>query len=177
MKKRNRNTVNLIICIAEILIGVLLLIDPVGFTAGVLVVLGIALSVLGITKIVAYFRAAPETAAMEGGLTAGLILTLIGLFCIFQWEWFVATFPILTVIYGVLTLINGINKVQWATDLWRMKQQYWFISMIGAGLTLIFGVLILLNPFASSAFLWSFIAITMIVEAIVDILSFVFGKK
>ena len=42
-KKINRNTGNLLTCIFEILVGILLLIDPVGFTSGIIVVFGVGL--------------------------------------------------------------------------------------------------------------------------------------
>ncbi len=173
----NRNIVNLIVCIGEILIGALLLINPMGFTTVVMVVFGIILAILGAAKVINYFRTAPEEASKNGGLVTGLLLLLGGLFCIFRWEWFIVTFPILTVVYGVVTLVNGINKVQWAIDMLRMKQKYWFIAIIGAVLTLLAGVLILVNPFTSTAVMWMFIALSMIAEAIIDILAIVFGKK
>lgn len=69
------------------------------------------------------------------------------------------------------------RKVQWAIDLLRLKQKYWFIAMIGAVCTLLFGILILANPFESTAILWTFIAVTLIVEAVVDILTLVFGRR
>lgn len=177
MTKINRNVGNLLMCIAEILIGILLLIDPVGFTAGILVVLGVVITILGIGSLVAYFRADPVEAAQKSGLAKGLLLVLLGLFCVFRFEWFIAAFPLLTAIYGILTLALGISKVQWAVDMLRLKQKYWFVAVIGAVLTLLFAALILANPFASTAILWTFIAVTLIVEAAIDILTFIFGKR
>lgn len=107
----------------------------------------------------------------------GLLFALLGIFCMFKSEWFIVTFPILTVFYGILTLMTGISKVQWAVDMLRRKQKYWFIAIIGAALTLVFAILILCNPFSGTAILWTFIAVSLIVEAIVDILSFIFGRK
>lgn len=177
MTKSNRTIMNLIICISEILIGVLLLIDPVGFTSAVLMILGIALMILGAWKTVSYFRTSPEAAAQNGGLVVGIVCVLLGAFCVFRWEWFLVTFPVLTVVYGVITLINGINKVQWAVDLLRLKQRFWFVSLIGAALTLVFGILILTNPFTTTAILWTFIAVTLIAEAAMDIVTFILARK
>ena len=95
----------------------------------------------------------------------------------FRSNWFIVTFPLLTVIYGVLTLLGGINKVQWAIDMLRAKQKYWFVAIISAVLTLVFSALILANPFASTAVLWTFIAATLIVEAVIDIVAFILGRK
>lgn len=173
----DRTVINLIVCIGEFLIGVLLLINPIGFTSTVLIALGILLVVMGATRLVGYFRNIPEVAAQGGGLVTGLLFVMAGLFCIFRWEWFVVTFPILTVVYGVLTLANGLNKLQWAVDALRLHRQYWYVAMIGAVLTLIFGGLIVFNPFTTTAVLWTFIAVSLIVEAALDILSFVFGRR
>lgn len=176
MNKISRNFGNLIMCIAEILIGVLLLINPVGFTSGVIVVMGIAMTVIGIGSLIGYFRSEPEEASRKNGLSKGLLLILAGIFCIFESEWFIVTFPLLTVFYGILTLMTGISKVQWAVDMLRMKQKYWFVAIIGAVLTLVFAALILTDPFASTAILWTFIAVTLIVEAVVDIVTFLLGR-
>ena len=59
----------------------------------------------------------------------------------------------------------------------RTKQKYWFVALISAILTLAFAVLIVANPFSSTAFLWSFIGVTLIVEAVMDIVTFIFAKK
>lgn len=177
MKKMSRSTGNLLMCIMEVILGILLLIDPIGFTSGIIVVLGVLLTLLGIKSLVSYFRQDAEEASENSGLAKGLLFVLLGLFCMFKSEWFIVTFPILTVLYGVLTLMTGISKVQWAIDMLRQKQQYWFIAIIGAVLTLVFAVLILCNPFSSTAILWTFIAVSLIVEAVVDILAFIFGRK
>lgn len=177
MKKMNRSTGNLLMCILEVILGILLLIDPVGFTSGIITVLGILLTLVGIKSLVGYFRQDAEEASENSGLAKGLIFVLIGLFCMFKSEWFIVTFPILTMFYGILTLVTGISKVQWAIDMLRQKQKYWFVAILGAVLTLVFAVLILCNPFSSTAFLWTFIAVSLIIEAIVDILAFIFSKK
>ena len=177
MSKINRNTGNLFTCIFEILVGILLLIDPVGFTSGIIIVFGIVLAVIGVVSLFKYFRMDAETAAQENGLVKGLIFAIFGLFCAFKSEWFIITFPLLTVLYGILTLISGVSKVQWAVDMLRAKQKYWFVEVIGAILTIVCAVLILSNPFTSTAFLWTFIGVTMIVEAVVDVFAFVLGRK
>jgi len=177
MSKINRSTGNLLNCIFEILVGILLLIDPVGFTSGIIIVFGIVLAVIGVISLFKYFRMDAETAAQENGLVKGLIFAIFGLFCAFKSEWFIITFPLLTVLYGILTLISGVSKVQWAVDMLRAKQKYWFVEVIGAILTIVCAVLILSNPFTSTAFLWTFIGVTMIVEAVVDVFAFVLGRK
>lgn len=177
MNRINRNMGNLLTCILEALVGVLLLIDPVGFTSGIIIVFGIIISIIGVISLFRYFRENPETAAQESGLAKGLIFIVFGLFCAVKSEWFIITFPFLTVLYGILALASGVSKVQWAVDMLRVKQKYWFIEIISAALTIICAVLILINPFNSTAILWIFIGVTMIVEAVVDVLAYFLGRK
>ncbi len=177
MSKVGRNMGNILACIVEIIIGILLLINPVGFTVGIIMTLGVVLAITGISDIVGYFRAAPEEAAQGNGLAKGLLLAGGTCVCLFKTQWLIAAFPLITVFYGIMILITGIGKLQWAVDLLRLKQKYWYMNLIGAVLSVFLAVVILMNPFTSTGVLWTFIAISLIVEAILDILSFIFGKK
>ncbi|MCD8049415.1 MAG: DUF308 domain-containing protein [Clostridia bacterium] len=167
----------IILSIAEIIIGILLLIDPVGFTSGIVIILGFILAIMGIVSIINYFREDPETAIRKGNLATGLILCAVGLFCILRSGWFLTTFPVFTVFYGILMLIGGMCKVQWSVDLLRTKQKYWFWTLLSAVITVVCAIIIISNPFTSTVVLWAFIGITLIAEAIVDIISMIFAKK
>lgn len=177
MSKIDRNMGNIFACLAEILLGVLLFINPVGFTTGVLVLLGVLLAIIGIAAIVGYFRTPWEEAARGSGLARGLLCLCVSFVCLFRTEWVIAFFPLITVFYGIVILVGGISKLQWAIDLLRAKQKYWYVALIGAGASLLFALVILLNPFTSTDVLWSFIAVSLIVAAVLDILTFIFGKR
>lgn len=177
MSNIKRSAFHIAMCLAEIVIGILLLINPVGFTSGIIVILGILLAVLGIGSIIGYFREKPEEAAQKNELVKGLVFVSIAFVCIFKTGWFIAAFPLITVFYGVLIYVLGISKVQWAIDMLRKKQKYWFIALTGAALSLVFAALVLANPFSSTAALWNFIAVSLIIEAVADTLTFIFGNK
>lgn len=174
MSRFRLNTGNLVLCILELLIGVLLCIDPVGFTSCIIVVLGIVLAVVGIANLLSYFRSDPRQAALENGFAKGLLLLLGGLFCVFRFKWFFATFPVLTVLYGVFNLLGGISKIQWGLDMFRLKEKYWYAAIISAVFTLLFAGLILADPFSSTEALWTFVSVTFIVEAAIDLATFIF---
>ncbi|MCD8391575.1 MAG: DUF308 domain-containing protein, partial [Firmicutes bacterium] len=173
----NRNPSKLLMCISEIVIGVLLLINPVGFTEVIIRILGVIAVIAGIADIIRYFRVDIDTALQKGNLAVGIILCLAGVFCVFCSGWFISTFPIFTIFYGLLMLISGIYKIQWTVDMVRLKNKYWFIALIGALFTLVFAVIVLMNPFTTTVVLWRFTAITIIAEAIADILVMAFERK
>ena len=114
------------LAVCEAVIGIVLLVNPVGFTTGIITFLSISLLICGTVSVIQYFRTVPEVAALEQKLTQGLLMAMIGLFCIFNSGWFITVFPLLTVVYGAVTLITGIVKVQWTVDMIRMKAEKWF---------------------------------------------------
>ena len=166
-----------VMSIMELIIGILLLINPVGFTSGIIVLLGIILMICGFVSIVKYFRAEPAEAAVKQLLAKGLAELVAGAFCAFQSHWFIATFPILTLIYGVVILFTGLTKIQWTVDMLRLKRKRWFLAMLSAAISIICGIIIITSPFSTTAVLWMFTGISLIVEALFDIVAAIWGNK
>lgn len=172
--RENMNTI--VICILEILIGTLLLIDPISFTSMIIIGVGIVLCILGILSILTYFRTAPEEAAKSQKLLKGLLALTLGSFCALNSYWFIHTFPLFTILYGVIMIVAGLGKVQWAVDALRLHKK-WYLPAISALVTLICGILVLNNPFETVELLWRFTGITMILEAVFDIVALVMANK
>lgn len=59
----------------------------------------------------------------------------------------------------------------------RMKKKKWFLAAISAVLSIICAVVILRNPFSSSAVLWMFTGISLIVEAVFDVVSLIMNTR
>lgn len=172
---QNGGKIGLSIC--EIVVGILLFVNPLGFTGTIIKIAGIILLVVGVWFGINYFRADPVTAHMEQGLTKALLAIVAGLFCVFKTEWFLVAFPVVTVLYGVVIILTGIVRVQWTVDMLRMKLDRWYLAGIGALISLAFGAIILTNPFAWTAFLWTFVGISMVVNAVFDLCVAIFIKK
>lgn len=175
MLKRNLSSVAM--SLAEIIIGILLLVNPVGFTSGIIVAFGIVLMLMGIGSVIKYFRTEPEEAAVSQALVKGLIELLAGAFCAFNSHWFIVTFPVLTLVYGVGILITGLTKLQWTVDIIRMKRKKWFLAAISAAVSILCGIVIITSPFSTTAILWMFIGISLIVGAVFDLIAAIFGSK
>ena len=173
MKKLSGNLGTIIMFLCELLVGVLLLIDPVGFTAGIIIGLGWVMMALGLASAVSYFRTAPAEAAREQKLVKGLCLILLGAFGAFRSGWFIAAFPLLTMAYGVAMLLTGIVRVQRTVDSLRLKTGVWYWPALGAVITLIFAAVILANPFATTVFMWNFVALSLIIEAVLDFVTLI----
>ncbi len=177
MKALKANLHGVLMSAFEVLVGVLLIIDPEGFTSGIIVAAGIGLLLGGIWQVVRYFKEEPEEAAKEQALLIGMIMLLGGGFLALKTNWLIHVIPLLTILYGVGVLVSGLMKVQWTVDKLRMKKKYWYLMAISAVVSLVCCALILWNPFASTAVLWKFTAIALILEAVFDLIAIIAGGK
>lgn len=177
MRRFLHNFRPLIYCICELAVGVLLLIDPIAFTSAIVRIFGIVLCVLGVLNIMSYFKLAPEMGSMSMGFTKGLVQVIAGVFCIFRPEWIANAFPLLAVAYGLGILVVGLIKLQWSVDILRVNGRYWLIPGIGGISSVIFAVVIILNPFTTTAVLWIFAGISLIVEAVIDAVSTIMANR
>lgn len=162
-------------CVLEIIVGILLLINPVTFTTGIVTVCGVFLLAGGIVSMVRYFRTEAPLAAAGQLLTKGLVMLLAGGFCVMNAGWFLTMLPLVALIYGVVVLVSGLGKVQWTIDLIRAKKGKWIVAAISAVISIACGAVILRNPFATTEVLWTFTGIVLIVQAVVDVVALVFS--
>ena len=176
MKNTKIDVGGIVAGVIELLVGILLLISPLGFTNGIIIAAGVILCAVGIKFIVNYLCMDALSAAKSKAMFKGLICLVAGVFCILKYRWFVATFPILTVIYGVIILLSGLGKVQLAADMIRMKLRKWFLAGISAVITIACSVVILMNPFTTTKILWIFTGVALIVEAVLDIVVAIFDR-
>lgn len=175
MKGLKEKVIGFIPCLFELIVGVLLLVNPVEFTSGIIMAAGIVLMIFGIIEAVKYFRTSAEEAFLRQTLVKGLALLLVGAFCTFKTEWFIVTFPVLTIIYGVIILLTGIGKVQLTVDMVRRKNKKWFWAAVNAVVSIICAIVILNSPFTSTAILWIFTGASLIVEGVFDLIIFFVG--
>lgn len=160
-----------LMCVLEIIVGILLLIDPNSFTTGIVTVCGVFLLGAGVVSVVRYFRSEAAMAAAGQLMTKGLTMLLAGWFCVSHSHWFLEMLPVMAIIYGVVVLLTGLGKVQWTLDLIRAKKGKWLLAALSAVISIACGAVILANPFATTEVLWNFTGIVLIVQAVVDIVA------
>ena len=174
MEKSKSPISKLIVCACEVAVGVVLFINPEGFTKIVVTGLGILLCVLGAVALINYFRMSPEEASLSQELTRGILALLLGVFCIYKSEWIMKTFLPIIVLYGVACLVVGVMKLQWTVDMIRMGMTRWVPTAIAAALSIIAGLVIVLSPSKS---MWTFLAVALIVTGVADLVSAIMGGK
>lgn len=168
MKFIKENLNALLTILFLVLIGILLLVNPATFGVTIIKVAGVLFAALGVFDLVKYFRAAPAEAAKGQGFSSGVTMVSIGCFCFFGSGWFKDAFPVLAVLYGLFQILIGFRKSQRMVDALRMKQPLWYLRAISAGITLLFGFIIVLNPGMTFMSIWVFTGLTLIIEGVFD---------
>lgn len=177
MKSLQKYLSGMVLSLFEIFVGVLLLIDPFAFTSGIIMVLGAILLFVGLICLFKYFREDAANAALEQNMFKGLIALSLGGFCVLGNGFIVEISALLTFVYGAVILITGFSKIQKTVDLLRLKKTNWGFTAISAVVTVICAALILFNPFGATEWIWRFIGISLIVEALIDALAVLLGGK
>ena len=143
----------ILLCVLELIVGILLWIDPAGFATGIFVVGGVLLMLLGVVQIVQYFRLSPEEAFFRQPLVKGLLLI------------------------GIAIGFSGLVKIQLAADLFRWKIKKWVWPALSALLSIVCGVLMLWNPFASTTVLWSLAGALLVAAAVTDAVTLLLNQR
>lgn len=159
--------------IAYLILGFVLLIRPGMALVTIVHILAIVAAVMGVVSLVSYFR--DKYSVGNGGVTKGIVYFVIAALLYFGAGFIISIVPF---ILGILIVISGIVKLQEALDMMKYKADGSVAVLIIAVLSLLLGVLILINPFSTAEFLFRIIGIALIYNGVSDLLTvFYFSKK
>ena len=167
MKLLKQNGNGILLCLLEIAVGILLLINYEKLTEFIIIGAGVVLLAIGIVTIIKYFRTEATEARLGQLLTKGLTESALGAFCLIKTDLFKNHLDLLVVIYGIVILVAGLNKVQIMADLIRCKNDKWFMYGISALVTVICAIIII--ALAGTGWIWLFIGIYLIAQAVLDV--------
>lgn len=104
-------------------------------------------------------------------LVLGIILLAFGLIILLNQVAFISILPI---IIGMWLIIKSVMKIQLAINLKSMMAEKWGWVLASAILMFIFGVLIVLNPFATVITLTRFVGIMLLIAEICDLIESIY---
>lgn len=168
LKRAVRSVRKDLIWIAFVLIaaGVLFLVFPDSCSKIICYLIGGALLIGGVVSIVTYLKYGRDEPFSSFGLVRGTALVVIGVFILINPEFLIG---FLSSILGIVLIIDGTLKLQYAVDLLRLKISGWMAVLILALAAVVFGVLILFNPFATARTLMYFIGISLVIDGVSDL--------
>ena len=159
--------------IAYLILGFVLLIKPGTALVTVVHILAIVAAVMGVVSLVSYFK--DKYGVGNGGVIKGIVYFVIAAFLYFGAGVIISIVPF---ILGILIVISGIVKLQEALDMMKYRADGSITVLVISVLSLVFGVLILINPFGTAELLFRIIGIALIYNGVSDLLTvFYFSKK
>lgn len=134
---------------------------------------GILLGV-GIFHIIRYYSRSRYHAMSNMDLGIGISFAFLGVLVFLLKDILLSIIPALI---GIFLLITGFIKIQAALDFKRLLVNRWYLEMIASGVSIIMGLIIILNPFSTAMVLIRIIGGAILVEGIQDTISLFAYKK
>lgn len=170
----NRNATYWLAILFYFVCGLLLLLFPNLALSIANFALAAVLCVIGVKCIVTYLRGSVLDGVLGVQLALGLVLICLGLLLFINPMFLGSLLPFL---WGVALLTGGFGKVQMSVDLKRIGDKHWWITLIGAVLSFVMGILAITSPVFLAAIITQFIGVSLMVEAVLDLVSFLTINK
>ena len=122
-----------------LLLGIYLVVNPETSLIMICRILGAAMAVFGVMKIVLYFIREVEGVAIRFDFAVGLFCIILGVLMLWRAP---ALTDILSVMIGLLVLVDSVFKLQVAVDSRRMGAHSWWVTLVCTVVCLVLGILI-----------------------------------
>lgn len=165
---KNKNTSKFISSLIYVALGLILVVYPTLIGETICWMLAGAAAAMGIIHIIGYVmsKGAKQPDDNSNGLATGIVLLLLGLFIVIKQEFVISIIPF---ILGFMITVKGVIGVQSALNLKRFGYGNFKGSLVAAILVMVFGILMMMNPFSTVKVLFTMIGIGLLVSGIVDI--------
>lgn len=148
-----------------VVLGVILIIWPAATMRTICYVLAALLIAVGAGSLVSYLRKDISGIIYRYDLVVGLSCILGGILIIIKVDALTSLIP---VVLGFLVTISGILKMQNSIDLMRLGHGTWHVAFILAIVNIVFGVILLMNPFAAEMLIMC-LGIALVYSGITDL--------
>ncbi len=157
-----------------LLFGIFLFLKPQLANSIIGYFIGAIILISGIMALYNYFIAKKEIKFISFELIYGIVTLIAGIAIIFNP---LSISSIVTLGLGIWMLINSIMKLNTGILLKKYKEETWPILIVIGILTLISGILLIINPFKGTMVVTQVVGIFVIVYAILDSMHWLLVKK
>lgn len=134
----------ILVSILLIVLGVFLILKPLEIIGTLVQVIGVILLICGVFDFVNYFSLKDEDKLIDYTLMKGIMEITTSILFIFKSDVLSSVFPILL---GLIIIFINIFKLELALSLRSIDENNYLIGVIISTLSIILGVVIILNPF------------------------------
>ena len=173
IRKLGRNSI--IISMILLVFGLFMFTRPISTINILMMIFGCLLVIDGLVHLVSYFSIKNEFRFFSSELAQSIIYIILGFILVCNYDKISSLLPI---ILGIWIIINSVTKFQYALVLKKVKNEDWTYTTIISLLTLIWGIVLLCNPFKSALAITQIIGVFIIVYAVLDIIdNFIIRKN
>ncbi|MCR4791359.1 MAG: DUF308 domain-containing protein [Lachnospiraceae bacterium] len=149
------------------IIGIIDLVNPERMLNIIAYALGISSIVCGVIFVIVYLKRDVKYNLANNDFLSGLIAIAIGAVVLVKWKEFMALIPI---ILGALIVVSGCIKLQDSIDLKKMRHPMFSAMLIMALVFIIFGAILVANPFESEVLLMRLIGVALLISGMTDLI-------
>ena len=157
---------NYFLPIVYFVLGLLMVIFPETINDIINYIIGGLLMLFGIDYIVRYLSNNKVTTYSKYSLTVGIVPIICGVFLICNPEVLVSIIPFVA---GMIILMDAFEKLKHAIDLKKMNCDEWWVDLVVAILFIVFGIIVIMNPFDAAKLLIRILGIFFLVDCFIDV--------
>lgn len=155
-------------------LGLVLTIFPGLASSIVFNAIGVVGIIIGAIHLIRYFKMDPQASLKSNGMVFGLFWLAGGILIIALKGFLLSLLPMF---FGLILLVGGILKLQYALNFKRMGVTRWYLELAATILSIAFGAIILINPFNTALLLMRIVGIALLIEGIQNLISRYAYKK
>lgn len=156
-------------------LGVLLIFESEVTIATISYIVGAVLVAAGTFAFLRYLKTNQKGIEMsELDILYGIVTIIIGVLVIKNPHVIASIIPL---ILGIAIVISSASKLQYAFDLKSSNNDLWKTTIAIAGISAVFGMVLIFNPFAGAVLIMRVVGIFILIYAILDMISTIIIKK
>ncbi len=148
-----------------IALGIVCIVIPETMVRTLGYLIGALLIIAGAVSMICYLLREALQNYYRNDFVYGLVSIAIGIIVLYKVDWLIELVPI---ILGVLVLASGCSKLQDVIDMKRMEYGNWVAMLFLAVVNVIFGVVLIFNPFETAVLLFQLVGIGLIFSGATD---------
>jgi len=166
-------TSGIILSIMLTILGITLIVIPKTYLNIISTIISIILILHGISMLTLNSKQKQYNPIIIDNITNGILTIILGVIILIYPKIISSIIPICL---GVLFIINGSSKIR-ISLLLKEENNKWIIALILAILSIICGLILIFNPFASAVTLTKIIGIIIIIYSLSDVIGMIILKK
>ncbi|MCI8869295.1 MAG: hypothetical protein HFF39_01935 [Lawsonibacter sp.] len=152
--------------LSTVVLGLALALWPDRSVSLMCALLGAVLLVCGLFYLIGWFADKRKSGSPAFMLIPGVVLAGLGIWLMTSAE---SVVTLIQYVFGAVILFHGVLDLQAAFSLTRQRFRWWWADLLLALVTLLLGLVILINPFGTFAALVTLIGCSLIYDGISDL--------